>query len=212
MPVIFQLVKPDLKFLSEQITRMVCAVAQDVVDAEELRLMIDNDAGIRRNGHLAVCTCVQSVYGLVWRDVIGQVDHDVGLVCRKVVNLLDLDLALFLSLDNGIDDDMGGLAERNFGNCQCILVNFLDLRTNLYYTAPFALHIFAAVSISCSREVRIKFEILALKMSNGGVDEFIEIMRENFRSETDCDTLSALCKQQRELDRKFHRLLITAVV
>ena len=49
-------------------------------------------------------------------------------------------------------------------------------------------------------------------MSDCSVDDLVEVVRENLGCQSDCDTLGALRKQKRELDRQFHGLLVTAVV
>ena len=38
-------------------------------------------------------------------------NHYLGCICRKIVDLLDLDLALVLGLEDRINDDMSCLSE-----------------------------------------------------------------------------------------------------
>ena len=47
MPVVFEFVESDLELLTKQVTCMVCTVSENVVYAEELRLVVYDYAGIR---------------------------------------------------------------------------------------------------------------------------------------------------------------------
>ena len=138
--------------------------------------------------------------------------ENVGYICGEVVDLLYLYLALLFCLEDGLDDSVGCLAERYLVDRQCILVYLLDLCTHLHHAASLSLHIFCAVCIASGREVRIKFEILALEMRHACIYDLIEVVWKNLGSETHCNSLCSLCKQKRELDRQFDRLLITSVV
>ena len=68
-------------------------------------------------------------------------DHDLCLVSCKVIDLLDLDLALFLCLEDRVDDDMSGLTERYLVDRQCVLVYLLNLGTDFYDSSALALHV-----------------------------------------------------------------------
>ena len=100
VPVILELIESDLELLPKETLCVVCAVSENLVHRKELRLMVHDDAGIRRDRNLAVCKCVKCVDGLVWRHIVRKVDHDLCLVSRQVVDLLDLDLALLLCFED----------------------------------------------------------------------------------------------------------------
>jgi len=191
---------------------VVCTVSEYVMYAQELRLMVHDHAGVRRYRHFAVGECVKCIDGLVRRNIVRKMYQYVCLVRGQVIDLLDLDLALFLCLENGFDYSMSGFSERYLIDGQGILVYLLDFCTYLHHSTSLSLQIFGAVSISAGREVRIKFKILSLKMSHRCIDDLVEVVGKNLGCQTYGDTFSTLCKKERELDRQFHRFLITTVI
>ena len=78
MPVVLQLIQPDLQLLSEEALGVVCAVSENVMDREELRLVVYNHAGIGRNGNLTIRKCIERIDCLVRGYIIRQVYHDLG--------------------------------------------------------------------------------------------------------------------------------------
>ena len=191
---------------------MLCAIAEHFVHTQHLWLVVKNHACVRSDRNLAGSECIKCIDCLVRRHVIRQGDDDVHLVSCEIVDLLDLDLAGFLCLKNGLDHHWGCLAERNLCDCQGVLVNLLDLCADLDLATLALAAVLRAVCRTSCEEVREDLEILALKNRDGSVDELIEVMRKDLRCETSADTLCTLCKQDRELDWKFHRLLVAAVV
>ena len=89
--------------------------------------------------------------------------QDVCLVCSEVVDLLDLDLALFLCFEDRLDQDMSRLAERDLGNRKSVLVDLFDSCTYLYNASSLAFHVLGAICESTGREVRVDLEIFALE-------------------------------------------------
>ena len=66
---------------------------------------------------------------------------DIDLLCSEVLDLLDLDLTLVLGLKYRINDCMCSLSVRHLGDSQGVLVDLLDLRTDLYDTTALTLHV-----------------------------------------------------------------------
>ena len=141
VPVVLELIESDLELLSKETLCVVCAVSENLVHRKELRLVVHDDAGVRRDRNLAVCKRIKRIYGLVRRHIVRKMDHDLCLVSCKVINLLDLDLALFLCLEDRINDDMGCLAKWYLVDRQCILVYLLNLGTDFYDSSALALHV-----------------------------------------------------------------------
>jgi len=74
----------------------------------------------------AVGERVQRVDRPVGRLVVADVNYDLDLVGRIVVDLLDFDLAFVVRADDRILDRLGGRAERNFGDRQRPFVDLVD--------------------------------------------------------------------------------------
>ncbi len=49
-------------------------------------------------------------------------NNNFNMACRIIIDFPDLDLSLFIGLQDGIDQRSGGLAERKFGNDKGFLV------------------------------------------------------------------------------------------
>ena len=136
MPVVFQLSQPDFQFLTQQVLGVQGVVAQHLVHPKELRLLVHNHAGVRRNGNLAVGEGVEGIDGLVRRHVVGQVDDDFGLLRGQVLNFLDFNLALVLGLHYGLHQQLGGLSVRHLRDGNSVLVNLFEFCTHFHHSAP----------------------------------------------------------------------------
>ena len=187
-------------------------VAQDFVHPHEVRMTVLDHTGIGRDGNLAVGEGVERVDGLVGRDVVLQLDHDLHAVRRHVVHLLDLDLSLVAFADDGVDQAFGGLSEGDLADGQRAFVHLLDPGADLDLAAAQAVVVFGAVHQAARREIRIEFEGLLTERRHTGVQQFVEVVRQDLDRKAHRDTVGALREQQRELHRQHHRLLVGAVV
>ena len=212
MPFVLQFAEFDFELLPEDVAGMEGIVFEDVVHREELRLVILDDAGVRVEGRLAVGEGVQGVDGLVGRDVVGKVQDDLHLLGGHVIDFLDLDLAFVLGLDDRIDEHMGGLAEGKLGDGDGVLVHLLDPGPHLDLAAPLPLVVFGTVGDAAGGEVGIDLVGFPLENGDGGVEQFVEVVGEDFRGHADGDAFRPLRQQEREADRQFGRLLVAAVV
>ena len=212
VPVALELVEADLQLVQEYVAGVVCAVFEDFVHGQELRLVVHNDAGVRGEVALAVRECIQRVYGLVGGHVAGQVDEDFDLVGGHILYLLDFYLALVLGFENGLYEVLGVFAVGDFGDGDGALVDFFDFGAHLHPAAPLALHILRAVGRAAGREVGVELERLAFEYGHGGVQEFVEVVRENLGGETHADAVGALGEQQREAHGELRGLVVAAVV
>ena len=212
VPFAFELVEPDVQLPEQQLTGVEGAVFQDVVDRQELRLVVPDHAGVGRKVEFAVRERVERVYGLVRGDVVGQMDHDVHLVGGHVLYFLDFDLALLLGLQDGLDYVLGVFAVGDFGDGYRVLVDFLDTGAHLHAAAPLSGHVLAAVGEAAGGEVGVDFVAAALEYGHGGVDELVEVVRENLRGQSDSDALGALREQEGEAHRQLYGLAVPSVV
>ena len=187
-------------------------IDENVIHAEELRLVVLDDAGIRGYCALAVRECVESVDGLVRRNVIGKMNHEVCRIGRHILDLLNLDFSLGLGLEYGLDEGVRGLAVRYLLDSQCILVYLVDSCTYLHDSASLTFHIFRAVCHSPGREVGQKFKRLSPEIGDGGVDQLVEVVRENLGCHAHGNALGSLCQQERESYRQLYRLLVPSVI
>ena len=201
VPVLLQFAQPDIQFGLEQFARMVDTTAKYLPHAHEVRLVVHNHARIRRDRHFAIRKSVQRVDSLVRRLVVAHMDDNLDPVRRIVVDLFDLDLALVIGLDDRLLDRFGRRAERNFGDRKRPLVDFVDPRTHFDRTAAQPVVVTRHIRHAAGREIGIELELLAAQVSYARIEQFIEVMRQDFRRKPHGDTFDALGQQQREFER-----------
>ena len=212
VPVLFQLCELVLQLGLEDVPRVISIVFQDLVHGEEHRLVVPDDAGIGRNLGLALGEGVQRVDGFVRRDIGGKMNHNFHFVGGHVFNLLDVDFLLVLGLEDAVDDGVRGFAVRNFRDGDGALVYLVDAGADLHHAAALALVVLGAVCDAAGREVRQNLIGLALQDGDGGVDELVEVVGQDFGAEAGGDAFRTLRQQQRETHGQFRGLLVAAVV
>ena len=89
-----QLLAVNHQLLPQQAARLLNAVAQHVAHRKELRRAVVDYAAVGRDAHLAVGEGVEGVERLVGRNAGLQVDHNARRLRGRVVDMLDLYLAL----------------------------------------------------------------------------------------------------------------------
>ena len=177
-----------------------------------MRLLVPDDAGVGRDRHLAVGEGVERVDRLVRRLVGRHLHDDLDLFGRVVVDLADLDLALFVGLDDRLLDRLGGRGVGDLGDGQRPLVDLRDAGAHLHGAAPQAVVVAAHVGHAARREIGIQLEFAPLQMGDRRMDQLHEVVGQDLRGQSHGDAVGALGQQQRELDGQRHRLLLAAVV
>ena len=179
VPVVLKLVQLYLQLAAQKLLGVVGAVLKYIFHAQELRLVVHNHAGVGGDGSLAVREGIKGVDCLVRGYVVGQVNQNLHLCRGHILNLLDLDFALVLGLQYGIDHLAGGLSVRNFRYGDGVLVNFLYAGANLYHAATLAVHVFGTFGEASGREVRIQFVRLTFQNGYRCVQKLVEVMGQN---------------------------------
>ena len=212
MPRFVQLVETDLQLAAQQVSGVLGRAAQDFAHAQEVGLLVADDARIGRNGDFAVGECVERVDGLVARLVAGHVYDDLDLLGRVVVHAADLDLALLVGADDRLLDRLGGRRVGYFGDGERAFVNLRDARAHLHRPAPQSVVVAAHVRQAPRGEVGPQLEVAALEVGDRRVDQLVEVVGQDFRGQAHGDAVGTLGQQQRELDGQRHGLLVAAVV
>ena len=164
----------------QQMQSVVYALLQNRAYVQELRLLVLDNAAVWRYAHLAVGKCVERVERLVRRYARSQVNKNLGLGSRDVLNLADLYLALLDGFQYALDERSGRLAERNLAYYQRLVVEFLDFCAHLYRAASLAVVVLAYVNASSRKEIGIEVEFLAVKVGDGSVANLVKVVRKYF--------------------------------
>jgi hypothetical protein len=126
--------------------------------------------------------------------------------------VLDLDLALGVGGEDGLDQRLGGDAEGQLGDGEQVFGALLDLRANLHLAAALAVVVGGKIGGAAGREIRKDAEVLSLEVIDRRAAEVVEIVRQDLGREADPRCVGALEQHDRELRRQRDGLLVAAVV
>ena len=135
-----------------------------------------------------------------------------GLGGGDVVDFPYFYFALVVGFQYRVDDDGCRFSVGYFGDGQCALVAFLDFGPYLYRAAPFAVVVAGDVDESAGLEVGIERERLPLQVGDGGVEQLVEVVRQDFDRQSHGDAFHALCQQEREFGGQCDGFFVAAVV
>ena len=141
-----------------------------------------------------------------------QMDEDLDLVGGVVVDVLDLDLALGVGGEDGLDERLGGDAEGQLGDREQVFGALLDLGADLHLAAALAVVVFREIGGAAGGEVGEDAEGFSLEVVDRRAAEVVEIVRQDLRREADRDAVGALEQHDGELGGQRDRLLVAAVV
>ena len=201
-----------LEFLAQDVARAVHAVAQHVAHGQELRLLVHDDAAVGPDGDFAVGKGIEGIDGDVAARARLQRDDDLGRGAGVVLDLAYLDLAALARLEDRLDDVARGLAIGHILDQQGLVVEFLDLGPDAHVAAALAVVVVAHVDVAARLEVGVEVELLATQVVDGGIDDLVEVMGQDFARQAHGDALGALSEQQGELGGQGERLALAAIV
>ena len=213
VPFVLQLGQLYLQLLTQQVFGAHGGMPQDVAGGHKHRLVVHDDAGLRREADLAVRKGIQSVDGLVGRHPVGQVAHDLHFGSRVVVDLLDGDAFLLVGLEDAFDEHPGGDAVRQLGDdYRLALVVVVHLGADAQAAAQCRIVVLRHIYQPACGEVGEYLKRFLFQYLDRSFEQFAEIIGQDVRRQRDGDTLCPLGQEQGELDRQGHRLLFSAVV
>ena len=212
MPLLLEFALLDFQFLTEQFQGVAHRCFQNFGYRGKARLVLLDYAGIGRNGNLTVGKCVQCIDCNIGRNARLKFYQNFGIFGGVVVNFPDFYLVLLVGFQYGVDDSAGCLSVWNLLDCQGFLINLFDAGTDEQFSTALTVVVAAHIDKTASGEVGIKLHGLVAEHCNTAVEQFVEVVRQNYRVETYGNTFDALSKQQRELYRQVYRFLLTTVV
>ena len=212
VPLVLQVLELVVEFPVQEVHGVVGAELQEFGRVAETRLLVDNHAAVRGKGRLAVGKRVERVHHDLRVGTCLQVDLDFHVFGGVVHNLLDLDFALVVGGHDGVDKAIRGSAEGDFADDERLVVQLLDLCTDLEASAAFAVVVFANVDDAARVEVRVQRELAAAQVVDARLAQLLEVVGEDGGGKAHRDAVHALRQQDRELGGERHRFLGTAVV
>ena len=204
VPLLLEFAELDLEFALQQRLGGLDAALEDVADAEEVRLVVaglrvaDDDAGGGVELHLAARENIELLDDFAGLRALRKMDENLDLVGGVVVDVLDLDLALGVGGEDGLDERLGGHAVGQLGDGEEVFGALLDLRADLHLAAALAVVVFGKIGGAAGREIGEDAEGFSLEMVDRRAAEVVEIVREDLGREADRDAVGALEEDDRE--------------
>ena len=96
-----------------------------------------------------------------------------------VIYLTDFNFSFITGTDDGFNQLRGVCSERDFSNGKRFVVNLPYFCTNLDRTTTFAIIIPADIDRTASLEIVLKNKSFTSQMSNAGIQQLVEIMRQD---------------------------------
>ena len=159
MPFILKFSKLYFQFLAQQVLGAEGRMAQNFRCGHKDRLVVDNDARLRREADLAAREGIERIDHLVGRHALRQVDHYFDLGGRIVVHFLDLDFALLVGLQNAVNQYVGGDGVGQFGDDDALaLLVVVHLGADAQAAALSGVVVARHVDEAAGREVGINLE------------------------------------------------------
>ncbi len=107
-------------------------------------------------------------------------NKDFHIFSRIIIDSFDLNFPLFSGLDNGFNEASCGFSIGKILDYQGFVVDLFNLSPDPDRTAPEPVIVPADFSKSACREIRIDFKVFALKVLDRGINDFIEVVRQDF--------------------------------
>ena len=167
-----------LQLFLQQGKCVVHRLAQHVAHGEEVRLPFVDDAAVGRDADLAVGEGVERVDGLVGRGARRQVYQYLYAAGGEVLHFADFDFPLLAGFHDGVAYARHGLSIRNLLDGKRLVVYLLYLGTHAHAAAALAVVVFGDVDAAARLKVGIELELLVVQVADGGVAQFVEVVRQ----------------------------------
>ena len=212
VPLFLKLVELYAEFGPQQVQGMLRGTLEQVGHPGKQRLVVLNHTAQGRNRHFTGRESVEGVHRLVRRNTGHQMQHNLHVLGRVVLDLLDLDLALVVGFDDGVNDTGRSRSKRNLRDDERLLVVYGNLGAATDATAAFTVVVLREIGNAPRRKIREDLHLAAAEVRNGGINELNKVVRKHLGRKTHRNTLHALGQEKRKLHGQRHRLLGSAVV
>ncbi len=145
VPLLLQLAPFDRELQFQQAQGVLRADAQQFGHAHEAGLVVLDHHRVRRDAQLTIGEGIERIDGVVRRYARSEVDGDLDVLGRVVLDVAHLDLALVVGLDDALDQAGGGGAVGDLGDDQRLVVLLADAGPRTHAAAALALVVVAHV-------------------------------------------------------------------
>ena len=131
-----------------------------------------------------------------------EIDFRVG--SGVVVDALDFQFAAVHGAGDGVfgfrDEFSSRGSERYLGDYQCFIVNNIDFGAVADFAALRAVVVFAHIDGAAGGDIGVDFKVLSTQNFDGCIDQFVEVVGQDFGGHAHAHAVHALRQQQREFD------------
>ncbi len=172
-----QFLPPDIEFQFQQVEGSLCIHPEYFGNTHEPRFSVFNYTGVRRDGDLAFREGIKCIHGGVRGNPCCKVNQYLHIGGCIVIDLPDLDLALVIGREDGIDDGSRSGAIGDFADHQgfLILQDYFGAQADL--PAPKTIIVPGNIDHAAGEKIGEEFELFFLQDFDGGIDELVEVMR-----------------------------------
>ena len=158
---------------------MISCHLQNLVHRHKMRLLIDDHAGIGRDGDLTITEGIERINGYVRGNARRQINLNLNLSRCIVYYLFDLDFAFVIGFENGLDQTGGGYSIGNILDQEGRFVFGFDVGTDTQLSSSFATIIVTRIDHASSREVRNQLRLATFEDCNRSLAQLNEVVRHN---------------------------------
>ena len=212
VPLVFEVLEFVCKFPFQKLYGVVRVQLENVRNAHEFRVLVDNHASARRKRLFAVRERIECVDCHLRVRARLQVHENFDALARVVIDMLNLDFALVVCLHDAFDKANRRGAVRDFTNRERLIIDLFNLGADFDLAPTLTVVVVRDVDNAAREKVRVERELLAAQAGDACLAKFAEVVGEDGSRKTDCNTIDALCQKQRELDRERDRFFATTIV
>ncbi len=139
-------------------------------------------------------------------------DDDLHIFGCIVINFPDLDLSFVVGCKDGIDQAAGIGSEWYFDDRECLFIDLPDPGPDPDPSPAQSVIVFRKVGQAAGREIGQDVKRFVFKETDRGIDEFEEVVGQDFGCQSNGDAFNALCQQKGEFHRQGDRFPVAAVV
>ena len=153
MPFLFEFAELDFEFELEELAGLLGGEVEEILGGEEVGPVVFDHADVGRDGDLAIGEGVEGLLGGRGIGAGGEVNEDFDVLGGVILHAGDLDLALVVGGEDGVDQRGGGLAEGELGDGEEVLLAGFDPGATFHTAATLAIIILRNVGDAAGGEV-----------------------------------------------------------
>ena len=207
---LLQALQLELELAAEIVHQPFGHQAKDLADGHHPRIAAMDHHDVRRDVDLALGVGIELPDRFIGMDAARQLDLDLHLLRRIVVDGGDLDLAGLDRLLDVLHQSLGRNPGRDFADHQRLVVDHVDVGPHPHAAA--AIVVFGNIHDAGGEEIGEALERTSFEDRHLGIDKLVEVVWQDAGGETDGDPLRSQHQDHRQLGGQRYRLAVAAII